>query len=132
MDPKLKMGITTDVDFIEGLLNGVRHVGPQDVFIRECACPSNWEANGWIAMAERNGFDLRDLTSKDFWDLEESDLIFRDIDGGVVFKKVAFMAPMTAEDTFLINIAKFKAHMMGITGAVKNLQGITGRKFHQY
>src|SRR5674476_1079719 len=42
------------------------------------------------------------------------------------------MAPMTAPDTFLINIAKFKAHQMGITGSIKNLQGITAKKFHQY
>ena len=131
-DPKSKLGITTDMHFVEGFLKGVKEVGPQQFYIRECACPTNWEANGWTAMAERNGFDLRDLTSKDFWDLAEDDLIWRDIEGGVVFKKVAFMAPMTAEDTFLINIAKFKAHMMGITGAIKNLQGITARKFHQY
>lgn len=131
MDPKEKMGITTDVNFVEGFLNGVRDQGPRQFYIRECACPQNWASNGWPAMAERNGFDLRDLSSKDFWDLSEEDLIFREING-VVFKQVAFMAPMTAPDTFLINIAKFKAHMMGITGAIKNLQGITGRKFHQY
>ncbi|MCB0664652.1 MAG: DUF362 domain-containing protein [Saprospiraceae bacterium] len=131
MDPKEKLGITTDLHFIEGFLTGVRERGPREFYLRECACPQNWAANGWTGMAERNGFDLRDLSSRDFWDLDEGDLIFTDIDG-VVFKKVAFMAPMTAKDTFLINIAKFKAHMMGITGAVKNLQGITGRKFHQY
>jgi hypothetical protein len=39
---------------------------------------------------------------------------------------------MNGEGTFLINIAKFKAHQMGITASVKNLQGITGRKFHQF
>ncbi len=131
MDPKSKLGITTDLHFVEGFLNGVKELGPQQFYLRECACPQNWEANGWTAMAERNGFDLKDLTSKDYWELGD-ELIFRDIPDGVVFKKVAFMAPMTASDTFLINIAKFKAHMMGITGAIKNLQGITGRKFHQY
>ena len=83
-------------------------------------------------MATRNGFDLKDLSTKDFWNLAKEDILFREIPNGVVFKEVAFMAPMTAEDTFLINIAKFKAHMMGITGAIKNLQGITARKFHQY
>ena len=42
------------------------------------------------------------------------------------------MAPMNAPDTFLINIAKFKSHQMGITASIKNLQGITGKKFHQF
>ncbi len=78
-------------------------------------------------MAQRNNFDLRDLSSKDFWDLGKDDIIFKKVDG-VVFKEVGFMAPMNAPDTFLINIAKFKAHQMGITAAIKNLQGITGKK----
>ncbi len=130
-DTLSKLGITTDLNFVEGYLNGLKSKGPKNYYIRECACPFNWEANGWTGMAERNNFDLRDLSSKDFWELGPDDLIFKEVNG-TVFKKVGFMAPMNAPDTFLINIAKFKAHLMGITGAIKNLQGITGRKFHQY
>lgn len=131
-DPKSNMGIVTDLNFIEGFLKAVKNKGPRDFYLRECACSFLWKENGYTAMAERNNFDLRDLTSLDFWDLQKDDIIFRKVDGGTVFNEVAFMAPMTAPDTFLINIAKFKAHMMGLTGAVKNLQGITARKFHQY
>jgi Domain of unknown function (DUF362) len=130
-DPLGNMGITTDLNFVEGFLSTVKKKGPEDCYLRECASPRSWEANGYTQMAEKNNFDLRDLTSKDYWDLNPDDIIFKEVDG-VVFKKVGFMAPMTAPDTFLINIAKFKAHLMGITGAIKNLQGITGRKFHQY
>ena len=129
-DPEARLGITTDLNFIEGYLNGVKNMGPRDFYLRECACAQRWEANGFTGMAERNDFDLRDLSSKDYWDLPD-DIIFKEVDG-VVFKKVGYMAPMNAPDTFLINIAKFKAHQMGITGAIKNLQGITGRKFHQF
>jgi uncharacterized protein (DUF362 family) len=129
-DPEASMGITTDLNFIEGYLNGVKVKGPQDFFLRECACTFQWKTNGYSAMAERNNFDLTDLSSKDFWDLGDK-IIFKTVDG-VVFREVGFMAPMTADDTFLINIAKFKTHQMGITGAIKNLQGITGRTFHSY
>jgi len=131
LDSESKLGITTDLNFIEGYLNGVKNIGPQSFYLRECACAYSWEANGYTGMAERNNFDLRDLSSKDFWDLGPDDLIFKEIDG-VVFKKAAYMAPMNAPDTFLINIAKFKTHQMGITGAIKNLQGIAGRKFHSF
>ncbi|MEN8227740.1 MAG: DUF362 domain-containing protein [Bacteroidota bacterium] len=131
LDLESKLGITTDLNFIEGYLNGVRDTGPQNYYIRECACPYRWEANGYTGMAERNNFDLRDLSSKDYWDLGPDDLIFKEVDG-VVFKKVAYMAPMNAPDTFLINIAKFKAHQMGITGAIKNLQGIVGKQLHMF
>ncbi|MBR9999170.1 MAG: DUF362 domain-containing protein [Cyclobacteriaceae bacterium] len=130
-DPESRLGITTDCHFVEGFLNGIKQKGPRKFYLRECACPHTWEENGWAGLAEKNQFDLRDLSSKDFWDLGADDLIFRNVDG-VVFKKIGFMAPMTAPDTFLINIAKFKSHQMGITGAIKNLQGIAGKKFHQF
>ncbi len=125
-------GINTDMHFVEGFLKSVREIGPQDIYIRECACPEHWKAHGWPQMAKRNNFDLRDLTSKNFWEYKIGrDLKFIKVPDGVVFKEIAFMVPMNDPDTFLINIAKFKAHGMGITGAVKNLQGITGRRFHQ-
>jgi len=38
---------------------------------------------------------------------------------------------MNEPDTFLLNIAKMKAHGMGITAAIKNLQGISGKRFSQ-
>jgi uncharacterized protein (DUF362 family) len=129
-DPTYHMGIITDLSFIEGFLNGVRTKGPQDFYVRECASPNRWEEHGYTQMCARNNFNLKDLSSKDFWDLGD-DILFKKVDG-VVFKEIGFMAPMNATDTFLINMAKFKAHSMGITAAVKNLQGITGRVFHQF
>ena len=130
-DPLANVGITTDLNFIEGFLKAVKEKGPSEFYLRECACPFLWKDMGYSQMAERNHFDLRDLSSNDFWELGKEDVIFKKVDG-VVFKEVGFMAPMTAPDTFLINIAKFKAHMMGITASIKNLQGITAKKFHQY
>ncbi len=130
-DSRANAGITTDLNFIEGFLKAVKTKGPQEYFLRECACPQLWRDYGYYQMTERNNFDLKDLSSKDFWDLEKEDVIFHKVDG-VVFKEVGFMAPMTAPDTFLINIAKFKSHLMGITGSIKNLQGTTASKFHQF
>jgi len=131
-NPDSNLGIVTDINFVEGFLKSLKTMGPDKFYLRECACPHQWEVNGYTAMAQRNNFDLKDLSSKDYWDLPEGEIIFKKIDGGVVFKEVGFMAPMTSEDTFLINIAKLKSHQMGITGAIKNLQGMTGRKFHQF
>jgi hypothetical protein len=126
------LGITTDLNYIEGFLVALKEKGPQNYYLRECACPATWEARGYHAMAEKHNFNLRDLSSKDFWDLKEEDIVFKEVENGVVFRKIGFMAPMNEPDTYLINIAKFKAHQMGITASIKNLQGITGRKFHQF
>jgi uncharacterized protein (DUF362 family) len=131
-DPYTNMGVTTDLNYIEGFLSSVKTKGPQNFYLRECACASTWDVNGYTQMAERNNFDLRELTSKDFWDQNPDDIVIKEVENGVVFKKVAYMAPMNAPDTFLINMAKFKAHQMGITGAIKNLQGITARRFHNF
>jgi hypothetical protein len=125
------LGITTDLNFVEGFLTSVKSKGPQEFYLRDCACPFSWGVNGYSAMAQRNNFDLRDLSSKDFWELSPDDIVFKEVDG-VVCKKVGYMAPMNAPDTFLINIAKQKAHQMGITASIKNLQGIAAKKFHQF
>ena len=125
-----KLGINTDPHFVEGWVQAMKEVGPQEYFIRECACANAWDDMGWTAMSARNGIDFRDLR-KDYWELPEGAVNFVKIpDGGVMFKEVGFMSPFNEPDTFLVNIAKMKAHGMGITGAVKNIQGAGGAKFH--
>ena len=126
-------GINTDVHFLEGFLKGIRETGPQKFNIIECACPGDWAAHGWPQMAERNGFVLRDLTSKNFWEYKVGeDLRFVKVPNGVVFKEIAFQDPINQPDVYLVNIAKLKAHGMGITASIKNLQGISGKQFHQF
>ena len=131
-DPTYHWGIHTDMWFIEGFLNGVKTIGPQNYYLRDCALRSNrFEQHGHGQMCARNNFDLKDLTTNDFWELGD-DILFKKIDNGVVFKEVGYMTPAAAPNSFLINMAKFKAHAMGITASVKNLQGITGKMFHRF
>jgi len=127
-----KLGTNTDPNFIEGWVQGMREIGPQQYYIRESCCPQQWEPMGWKAMCERSGIDLRDLSTQNYWELGKDDINFIKIPKGVVFDEMGFMAPMNGPDTFLCNIAKNKAHAMGITASIKNLQGITGRRFHQF
>ncbi len=126
------LGINTDPWFVEGFLQEMKKTGPQKYYLRESASPQNWEAKGWTAMAERNGFDLRDLSSKDYWELDRGDVHFVDVPDGVVFRRVGYQAPVNEPDTFMVNIAKWKAHGMGITAAVKNLQGANAKDFHKF
>lgn len=127
------LGINTDKNFIEGFCQAVREKGPQQIYIHECACPGDWAVHGWPQMAQANNFILRDLTSRDFWDYKiGEDLHFVKVPNGVVFKEIAFQTPVNQPDTFLIDIAKFKAHGMGITASIKNLQGLSGKRFHEF
>ena len=127
-----KLGVNTDPNFIEGWVQGMKEVGTEKYYIRECCCTRQWEPMGYRAMCDKNGIDLRDLSSMDIWELKKGkDLNYVKIPDSVVTKEVAYMAPMNEPDTFLVNIAKMKAHGMGITASIKNLQGIAARRFHQ-
>jgi len=135
-DPSYHLGITTDLNFIAGFLNGVKTKGPQNYYLRDCASPGGiyrnpWDELGFFKMAEQNNFDLKDIAAKEIWESGD-EIIYKKIDNGVVFKEVGYMAPMNAPDSFLINMAKFKSHSMGITASVKNLQGIATRRLHQF
>ena len=129
-DPTATMGIITDMGFTEGYLNGIKSIGPQQVHIRECACPQQWEPFGFIDMAKRNNFDLTNLVAKDPWEYD-GEIIFKEVNG-TIYKEIGFMTPMATPDSFLVNLAKFKAHGMGITASIKNLQGIVARRLHQF
>ena len=128
-----KLGINTDPNFVEGWVAAMKEMGPQRFFIRECCCPSQWQPMGWAAMCDRAGIDLREISTIDIKDLKEGkDVIFHKIPNGVIFDTVGYMAPMNEPGSCLVNIAKLKAHGMGITTSVKNLQGITCKRFHQF
>jgi len=128
-----KLGVNTDPHFIEGWIAGMRESTPGDFFIRESGSPHYWKDMGYYDLARRAGADFRDLSSMDMWELDrDRDLNFVKIPGGVVFREAAYMAPINEPDTFLVSIAKFKAHGMGITASIKNLQGCCPRRFKQF
>ena len=92
-------------------------------------CPNDWEPRGYPAMALRTGANLRDL-SADVLMLEEgADFSFVDCPDGIVFKRIAYLAPVNQPESWLLNIAKFKAHGMGITLCCKNQQGMCANTY---
>jgi uncharacterized protein (DUF362 family) len=127
-----KLGVNTDPHFIAGWVEGMREAAPGKYFIRESGSPHLWEDMGYYRMAGEHGIDLRDLSSMDMWELKEGDLNFVEIPDGVVFRKNGYLTPANEPDTVLVSIAKFKAHGMGITAAVKNLQGLSAKRFKQF
>ncbi|MHB9028225.1 MAG: DUF362 domain-containing protein [Candidatus Latescibacterota bacterium] len=127
-----KLGVNTDPHFIAGWVEGMRDAAPGKYYFRESGSPHFWEDMGYSRMAREHDIDLRDLSSMNMWELKEGDLNFVEIPDGVVFRKNGYMSPANEPDTVLISIAKLKAHGMGITGAVKNLQGLSGNRFKQF
>ncbi len=126
------LGVHTDFDFLDGFMRGLKSKGIHKQYLRDCAIPSTWETLGYSEFAKTNGYDLKDLSSKPVWELADYDVNYVQIENGRVFKNVGLMAPAGDPDVFLINIAKFKSHGMGITGAVKNLQGLCAHSYHSF
>jgi hypothetical protein len=51
---------------------------------------------------------------------------------GVVFRRIPHYAPVGEPDTWLLDIAKWKAHSMCLTQTVKNLQGLVAHPFTSF
>lgn len=133
------MGILTDRHFMQGLVEGMQGVGFQasNIYMRE----GNWLSDGYCSsdipstdytvMAGESKIHLLDMPSgRRLTDLtlgtlqEGTEVVWKDCPDGVVFKRIGYVAPFNQEDTFLLNVAKFKAHGMGMSLSVKNLQGM--------
>jgi len=134
-------GVVTDSYFVEGIINGMKELGiaGNQFFIREVNCPEDFEIdgfgnpfnNGAGGVAERTGAEIRDM-SKEIGVIDESDVVWSDVPDGVYFRKIPHIWPVNAPGSWLLNIAKLKAHGMGITQTAKNLQGTVVHNYQRF
>jgi hypothetical protein len=127
------MGIVTDPFFTEGIIEGMKELGlsGKQFYIREVNCPEDFGPRGFIAMAERTGAEMRDMSAQ-VGVISASDLVWKETPNGVWFRKIPYLWPVNAPNTWLLNIAKFKAHGMGITLCAKNLQGTIAKNYQAH
>jgi len=125
------MGIITDPYFVEGVIQGIKELGiaGEQFHLIEVNCPDDWSMRGYTQMAERTGSHLRNL-NRDVKQLKDGDdITWIDCPDGVVFKRIAYLAPVNQQDTWLLNIAKWKTHGMGLTLCCKNQQGMCAQTY---
>ncbi|MCE5248654.1 DUF362 domain-containing protein [bacterium] len=135
------MSVVTDSYFVEGVIEGIKELGLKgsQFYIREVNCPENFETDGYGnpwnngsgGIAERTGAEIRDM-SKVVGIIDENDVVWKDIPNGVYFRKIPYIWPVNAENSWLLNIAKLKAHGMGITLTCKNLQGTVVHNYQRF
>lgn len=133
------MGIITDRSFVEGLVEGMKGAGfkSDNLFVREGNwlkdgyCAQDLQVTGYEQLAERTGIHLLDLpTGRRLDELTldrmeaDTEVVWKDVPDGVVFRRIGYVAPFNHADSWLLNVAKLKAHGMGMTLCVKNLQGM--------
>jgi len=131
------MGIATDVFFIEGLFEALKELGVagNKMHTRDVNGGGVLDARGYLAMGRRVGATVR--TAKNTIQSEddasdEQAFVWKEVPGGVVWTQVPYLWPFNARDAWNLNVAKFKAHEMGMTLTAKNWQGTHAAPFQGY
>jgi len=141
------MGIITDPYFVGGVIEGMKLLGisKRNFHLREVNC-INWKKHAYWPVVRKTGADLHNMNARvrgidnerlSRWSrnndvIDDDELVWIDVPGGVVFRKIPYLRPINAPDTFLLNIAKFKAHSMGLTLACKNFQGAVANGYQHF
>jgi hypothetical protein len=132
------MGIATDVFFVEGLFESLKELGVagSKMHTRDVNGGGVLDGRGYLAMARRVGATVR--AAKNTIRIEEDAndaraFAWKEVPGGgVVYTQIPYLWPFNAPDSWNLNVAKFKAHEMGMTLTAKNWQGANAAPFQGY
>jgi hypothetical protein len=131
------MGIATDVNFVEGLFESLKEVGVagNKMHTRDVNGGGVLDARGYLAMGRRVGATVRTAKNTIKTEDDASDeraFVWKEVPGGVIWTQVPYLWPFNARDSWNLNVAKFKAHEMGLTLTAKNWQGTHAAPFQGY
>jgi hypothetical protein len=131
------MGIATDVFFVEGLFESLKELGVAGtrMHTRDANGGSVIEPRGYVAMGQRVGATVAGVKTRIETGEDANDagaFVWKEVPGGVVHTQIPYLWPFNAPNSWNLNVAKFKAHAMGLTLASKNWQGTHPSPFQGY
>ena len=131
------MGIATDVFFVEGLFESLKELGVAGarMHTRDVNGSGVIEPRGYVAMGQRVGATVapvkNSMATRDDAN-DDGAFVWKEVPGGVVSTQLPYLWPFNAPHSWNLNVAKFKAHEMGMTLACKNWQGAHPSPFQRY
>lgn len=127
------MGVITDVYFVEGIIEHLKELGipANHVYVREVNGVENLTEGGYADMGQRTGADVQVINTK-VNRLPAEAVQWLDVPDGIWFNKIPYLWPINSPESWLLNIAKFKTHAMGMTLCAKNLQGTIAASYQQH
>jgi hypothetical protein len=135
--PLNTMGIVTDAFFVEGIFESLKELGVagSKLQIRDANGSGVLGPHRYLEMADQTGATVLPVkgaikTPEDANDAES--FVWKNVPGGVISEQIPYLWPFNAPDAWNLNIAKFKAHEMGLTLTSKNWQGSCAAPFQQY
>jgi len=130
--PEELMGLGTDPQFYEGLVLGLQELGVSRFHFIDSTSYANWNIRGLLDINDRLGVAVEDPERRARHLREGWKTNWSVVPDGVVFKRIPHYAPVNEPDTWLLNVAKWKAHSMAMTQTVKNEQGLVPAPFTNF
>ena len=130
--PEENWGVGTDPQFYEGLITGLQEIGLKQFYFIESTGYDTWNLRGFNDINERLGVDIGEPQPRPRHLRDGFGINWAKVPDGVVFTRIPHYAPVGEPDTWLLNVAKWKAHSMCLTQAVKNEQGLVAHPFTSF
>ncbi|HZT30031.1 MAG TPA: DUF362 domain-containing protein [Bryobacteraceae bacterium] len=117
-------GTGTDPQFYEGMVMGLQELGLKKFHFVEANNFHEWNLRGFVDINERLGVQMNECERRVRNFKEGYEMTWTKVPEAVVYSRIPHYAPVNEPDTWLLNIAKWKAHGMCLTQSVKNEQGL--------
>ncbi len=130
--PEENWGVGTDPQFYEGLVSGLQELGIKRFNFLESTQYDTWNVRGFNDINERLGIDYNEPSRRPQNLRDGYETNWSDVPDAVVFKRIPHYAPVGEPDTWILDIAKWKAHSMCLTQSVKNVQGLVAHPFTNF
>lgn len=125
-------GTGTDAQFYEGMVTAIKELGPKKFWFVEANNFHTWNLRGFVDINERLGVEMNECERRVRHFREGYEMTWSKVPDAVVYSRIPHYAPVNEPDTWLLNIAKWKAHGMCMTLSVKNEQGMVVLPFVRF
>lgn len=128
-----ELGIVTHPSFVEGSIEGIKELGVSapNIHVVETWDSGTWKALGYNDMAQRTGVTMKSR-EQTVGTISSSELVWVDTPDGTWFRRIPYLYPVNAPDSWFLSISKFKTHGMGVTLCMKNIQGTIAHNYQEF
>ena len=125
-------GTGADPQFYEGVIMGLKEVGLRKFHFVEADVYYLWNVRGFVDINQRLGVVMNEPDRRPRHFRESWEMNWSTVPDAVIFKRIPHYAPVNEPDTWLLNIAKWKAHGMCMSLSVKNEQGLVVNPYVEF
>jgi len=111
---------------------GLKELGLKKFNFVEANNEAGWNWQGFVDLHDRLGVEMNEPNRRIRNFREGYEMTWSKVPEAVVYTRIPHYAPVNQPDTWLLNIAKWKAHGMCLSQSAKNYQGLTVRPYVRF